>query len=369
MAVAPKVQVVFPAPPPTTNILSYQQRNQLMRTTKKLGRVLGYTPHLVDNRSSGTLSSVSEDQWSDDEEEWYRPVSRGSTRSNSTSASGSAYSTTSGVSSRHSRSSSISYSNRSTASSRSMNSEDSWSSHDRKPPLLRLAVPSPFRPRSQAQASPTSSVTDSSEEEDTRFTLRPTTDRNPRDSLVSPNFHIPSATTLRLQKMDRIRRKLGDGVPVELVFPENDTDDDIYDTPSPRQSRTTVIHISAPTPVKHDHVTSTSIPPLPSTPPPQRPAKSRGTGISGARDSIVSSSAHRGHRVKRKPVPQLEPTRPAPPPPVDVQKRKDRLSLILENPEDISPSKLRQTTSPTSEWFSEDDGIEQWRSYLKMTQQ
>ncbi|EEB96702.1 hypothetical protein MPER_04120 [Moniliophthora perniciosa FA553] len=160
--------------------------------------------------------------------------------------------------------------------------------------------------------------------------------------------------------MDRIRRKLGDDVPVELVFPDTDDDDQVTFT-QPVSRTPTIIHIRAS--VDNDHVTST---PLPSLPPTPRPTRARSTGIHSARDSIVSSSAHRGHRVRRKPVPKLEPTRPAPPPPVNADRP---LSLILENPQERDYKSRRQPTSPASEWFSEDDGIEQWIDYLKMTQQ
>ena len=34
----------------------------------------------------------------------------------------------------------------------------------------------------------------------------------------SPTFNIPSETTVRRAKMDRVRRKLGDGVPADMVF-------------------------------------------------------------------------------------------------------------------------------------------------------
>jgi hypothetical protein len=42
------IKVVFPPPPPTTNALSTQQRNQLLRKTKKLEQILGTAPHLID---------------------------------------------------------------------------------------------------------------------------------------------------------------------------------------------------------------------------------------------------------------------------------------------------------------------------------
>lgn len=40
--------VVFPPPPPTSNTLTSVQRAQLRKSTKKLGKILGETPHLLD---------------------------------------------------------------------------------------------------------------------------------------------------------------------------------------------------------------------------------------------------------------------------------------------------------------------------------
>jgi len=52
MATSPTKAVVFPLPPPTTNTLTVQQRNQLLRKTKKLEQLLGAAPHLVDTSIS-----------------------------------------------------------------------------------------------------------------------------------------------------------------------------------------------------------------------------------------------------------------------------------------------------------------------------
>ena len=46
-------KILYPLPPPTTNCLTSVQRAQLIRSTKKLGRILGTTPHLID--TSNTL--------------------------------------------------------------------------------------------------------------------------------------------------------------------------------------------------------------------------------------------------------------------------------------------------------------------------
>lgn len=349
--------IVFP-PPPTSNSLSYRQKAQLMRSTKKLGQVLGYTPHFLDRGHSRMQSPCFED-WSEDEEDWYRPASRGSTRTATSTGTGySSGGSTSTVSSRHTRSSSSSHSTRFTKSSKSSYTHDSWSSNDAKPPLLRLALSLPYR-NSQPN-SPTSSNT--SDEEDARFTLAPLADeRNPRDSLVSPTFRIPTATTVRLQKMDRIRKKLGEGVPVELVFPDADAVKADVKPKRIRSVTTTVIEIPA-----------TTLPPLPALPPVSRPTKTR----NAARDSIHSSSAHRAQRVKRKPVPKLEPSRSAPPPPTVAPKKGDRLSLILEEQGvsfvvvSAAPSSRRRAepTSPASQWYSEEEQWVDYNTLLKLSE-
>ena len=46
---SPSALTVYPHLPPTTNILGSQQRLRLMRSTRKLGAVLGTTPYLLEN--------------------------------------------------------------------------------------------------------------------------------------------------------------------------------------------------------------------------------------------------------------------------------------------------------------------------------
>ncbi|KAF7369250.1 hypothetical protein MVEN_00252700 [Mycena venus] len=41
-------RIAYPSPPPTTNSLTSHQRSQLLRTTQKLGRILGTTPALIE---------------------------------------------------------------------------------------------------------------------------------------------------------------------------------------------------------------------------------------------------------------------------------------------------------------------------------
>ncbi|KAG8220203.1 hypothetical protein J3R82DRAFT_1239 [Butyriboletus roseoflavus] len=46
---------VYPHLPPTTNVLNAQQRTRLLRSTRKLGAVLGTTPYLLENDKSFTM--------------------------------------------------------------------------------------------------------------------------------------------------------------------------------------------------------------------------------------------------------------------------------------------------------------------------
>ncbi|KAF9269779.1 hypothetical protein L218DRAFT_953407 [Marasmius fiardii PR-910] len=349
-------KIVSPPPPPTSNSLTHGQRARLMRTTKKLGQVLGSTPHLLDAKSVRSPTPGSED-WSDDEDEWYRPASRGSTQSSRSSVGENV------SSGRISRSTSIS--TRSTRSSSSSSRiEASWASHSSKPPLLRLALSSFSQRRSsistQCPSSPTSSNT--SDEEDARYTLLTHVEENPRDSIISPTFRIPSSNTIRLQKMDRIRKKLGDGVPVELVFPVDSSGEEKSTTNS---KKSTVVLVTS----SFDTFTLTNLPPLPPTPSSARPRPIR-SHYAGSRDSIVSTSAHRGPRVKRKPVPKLGPTERSPSPTPSHKSKHDRLSLILETPLDLDAlleGKVSCSSKTTSEWLSEEQRVN-YKTYLRMNQ-
>ncbi|PSR90482.1 hypothetical protein PHLCEN_2v4900 [Hermanssonia centrifuga] len=51
----------------------------------------------------------------------------------------------------------------------------------------------------------------------------------------APTFSIPSEASMRRQKMRRLAKKFGEGVPVHLVFPpttESDDEDVVVDTPT-----------------------------------------------------------------------------------------------------------------------------------------
>ncbi|KAG7441454.1 uncharacterized protein BT62DRAFT_936979 [Guyanagaster necrorhizus] len=131
----------------------------------------------------------------------------------------------------------------------------------------------------------------------------------PPDSPTTPEFMIPTNNSLRRQKMDRLRRKLGDGVPVDLVFPKQ------------RESVVVQAQVHKFTPVM------LSPPPVSSKPLPSR-------------DSISYPSPHRAVRkVKRKPVPPFDPSELealTPSPPVETRRR--TLSLSSSSSECNSPA-------------------------------
>ncbi|KAE9400141.1 hypothetical protein BT96DRAFT_975525 [Gymnopus androsaceus JB14] len=272
-------KIVFPPPPPTINTLTYSQRTQLMRSTKKLGRVLGITPQLIDIYPS--------------------------------------------------------------VSSSSSHTEDSWLNSDAKP-LLRLAMSSPSFDNvvgsSDAESSPSSlSFSDDetdSNAEDMRYTIRPNLSEPTRDSFLSvPAFHIPSSNSLRLAKMDRIRKKLGDDVPIHLVFPnEDEMDSASADSCSTSPDPSVTIHWRPLPPIPNDDACSplTSVITLPSSHPHPR------TRLSNARDSILVQTSRQNHKIKRKPVPKFDSLEELALQSLSIEverrKAKERLSLILELP-------------------------------------
>ncbi|KAJ7182882.1 hypothetical protein C8R43DRAFT_1229132 [Mycena crocata] len=197
----------FPSPPPTTNALTSQQRSQLLRTTQKLGRLLGAAPALIEETDSMPsnlplnlqrlavplhiqLSSVY-----DDGDALARYPSSGASESSHGSSSSS-------------RRSSSQY----PAKTTSVHVNDSWPKADR--PFLRVAVN-----HSRSGPAPGSPPAYSPEPPHTSFTIRPS--HRPMSAPPPPPASVmPSTNGMRRQKMDRLRRTLGDGVPVDLVFHE-----------------------------------------------------------------------------------------------------------------------------------------------------
>jgi hypothetical protein len=340
--------LVLPPPPPTLNSLTAAQRAQLLRSTKKLGRILGITPRLLDdqvdmlsgmnfpcyhpgNTTNGVHTAsphVIELRFGD-----YKPPRSSHDSSDSASSSLNSYEELSGR-----RRTSIS----SRSSSWSMRSSSSryiegYPGH-KKLPLLRLATSSPLIFESLA-----SSTSDEDDDSDhtRRDLLRPIPEHI---SSSLPAFTIPTSGSARRQKMDRLRRKLGDGVPLELVF-RTDTDMSSHEAP---QAKT---------------VTESALQDKPAARiPTPTPRPQTGRAIAATRDSVaLPTSPHRAHRIKRKPVPKLVASRPAPPPPTATAdagaaktaglkpkhkksryrlKDKTRLSLIIESPDEHGVSFL-----------------------------
>ncbi|KAJ7917125.1 hypothetical protein B0H13DRAFT_1995921 [Mycena leptocephala] len=327
-------KIAYPSPPPTTNSLTSQQRSQLLRTTQKLGRLLGSTPALIEESDSMPsmlplnlqrlavplhiqLSSAYDDddalsRYSSSEtavssgSEYGSPLKRSSSLS-------SGYSTKSGRSS--------------PSSTKSVHLNESWLKTDR--PFLRIAARNPSKLEAIPQSPPPTGSPPpySPEPAHTSFTIRPIpTSRKHMSAPPPPAFAIPSTNSLRLQKMDRLRRKLGDGVPLDLVFPEEETH---------------------PVPVLRSSLSSDEdLPRTARPPPPHR--------IRAARDSLLMPGAHPSR------MPQA--TRPAPPPPSMMPALTPRdlkkLSIIAEREELSPPSSPSDRASTDSERYEGDTEAE-----------
>ncbi|KAJ3812856.1 hypothetical protein F5876DRAFT_63641 [Lentinula aff. lateritia] len=348
-------KIVFPSPPPTTNALTSQQRTQLMRSTKKLGRVLGITPQLIDIYPYYTPAESAE--WLDDND-FYRPKRRGSVDSISSSSSSSTRSRWSSRSSSRQQSRTSSPTSRSSLSDSSTCTEDILLNSDVKP-LLRLAMTSSSFDATTAEhtVSPTSSDDGVDTAENLRHTIRPTRPETKRDSfLAAPSFHIPSNNSLRLAKMDRIRKKLGENIPIHLVFP-NEGETHVIESADSRDQPsgpTVTIHWRPlpPLPVEDDSSSqfSTAF------------SSHTRTRLSNARDSLLIQSSRRAHKIKRKPVPKLdlvesEPTGLFLDAESLTRREKERLSLILELPHEHEDEPFMaldsDSRSQNSTWFSD----------------
>jgi len=206
-------KVTYPPPPPTCNTLTSQERSQLLRSTKKLGKILGSTPHFIDG--SHTLEI-------DDS-----PVSD---HSSTRSASFSSESATSYDSAE--TNSSLTSSGSMTSYTETVNSADTWRVRKpirKPPPLLRLSSSTVTQgpPAAIASVKPSLDtipasphpevVANKSSTESSRHSLAISFADNRASS--APSFSIPSEAALRSAKMERLKRRLGDEVPADLVFP------------------------------------------------------------------------------------------------------------------------------------------------------
>ncbi|KAF9007047.1 hypothetical protein BDQ17DRAFT_1423127 [Cyathus striatus] len=350
-------KVVFPPPPPTVHALSPEQRSQLLRKTKKLGQLLGSSPHLLDEGIPNVLGPVQIELPNKDSR-----FPRSSVDSFSSSSSGSddlcfeiltPLSTDSHSNHLPRSSTSLSRYSQSTLPG----SFDKCSGPTQ--PLLRLAIPpsletipasptpySQYSPYSSLQSSPSTSRShsrassvDSFESSHQPYTISPKSMPHQRESLDDPSFIVPSANSVRLKKMDRLRKKLGDGVPVDLVFPEKPKaterrapkDDEKWKTESSRE----IV--------------------LPSTP--TIPRTNRNSNrISHSRDSLVGPTPHRARRngdpTYTSTPKSAEPKAPLPTPVSTpsamrqpLRPSNQRLWAIIESPEENGDAAARRSAS------------------------
>ncbi|KAF9449163.1 hypothetical protein P691DRAFT_774885 [Macrolepiota fuliginosa MF-IS2] len=369
--------VVFPPPPPTTNTLTPEQRTQLRKSTKKLGHILGATPHLLDTDVVSILGPV-----------YIQLPSRNETSSpvlsdsSSDSYSSTSYSTTpfysvhpyAACASPDSRPSTPSPSRQNSLRKSSSGRLNNTESTSIQAPLLRLAVspPSPISSSSSHTSSPPrtsakfnllnshtrstsfDSVSTTNSPSDMRFTLRParhSTSTQSRDSISEPSLNVPSPSTSRRQKMDRLRKMLGEEVPVHLVFPSP------YQKPddSGLEDESDVVSFGL-DPIA---VAGTAVP---------RPKKASAGKIVGARDSMGTLTPHRAKRQEKQklekpksPMPPSPPTISASSIPKDSPQK--QLCVIVESPEEHGTSPFegfgfggsatkRSTTTMQASWHA-----------------
>lgn len=115
----------------------------------------------------------------------------------------------------------------------SLDQEGSWrralpAFPGRKPPVLRLALPkSGSRPgvKPNLETIPGSPCLTTTYKQTESFSSLTDSDTSP----TAPSFTIPTDAAIRREKMKRLTKKLGEGVPVHLVFPpeEREDEDDI----------------------------------------------------------------------------------------------------------------------------------------------
>jgi len=228
----PFARVTYPPPPPTSNILTLQERNQFVRSTKKIGKVLGSTPHLFDDlHKTDPVDIDLTTPPSPDKthlEIFDRRVSNHKRPGSSSSYSSMSTESTDTWSSFSSSRSISSY-------TETINSTDSWRVRKptrKPPPLLRLTSNTVAERSPSATASvkptletipgtpPSEIIAGDGSSGSQRYSPK-TISFAAFGPPKAPSFDIPSETSLRWAKMERLKRRLGDGVPAELVFPSD----------------------------------------------------------------------------------------------------------------------------------------------------
>ena len=192
----------------------------------------------------------------------------------------------------------------------------------------------------------------------TQCSVIPDKDSSLLNSTDPDSYNITSLSSLRKQKMDRLRKKLGGDVPLDLVFPSSDSESERSFTPT------------LPSSIKECNV---FLPPPPPPPPPPTLRLRKNSGrLSSARDSIVGCASV--HRAKRQLVAKESLTHSATKSEFSEPKR---LSFIIESPSEHGVGCTQDFTQPhesdqgaefRSEWsvsevklLSTRRGYEGWR--------
>ncbi|EIW75497.1 hypothetical protein CONPUDRAFT_139987 [Coniophora puteana RWD-64-598 SS2] len=250
--------VTFPPQPPHSNVLSPEERARLLRSNKKLARLLGSTPHFMDQDSV-------ESPWPTTDAT--TPFGNGTPLSRPSTSSGAPLMrvpTKSSLSRITSRPSSRPSTAQGTYASESPSREDAWrarkatlkpSSISRNggggaPPVLKLAysaaeglpltavaadAPRPALPSPSSFAIPDMNSRyrggrgeGEGQELDlqpirrSRSTARPGSAGSAHERTPSsPGFEIPTEASVRRTKLDKLRRTLGEELPAKAVFPSN----------------------------------------------------------------------------------------------------------------------------------------------------
>ncbi|KAI8986915.1 hypothetical protein BD414DRAFT_415740 [Trametes punicea] len=239
----PTAAIRFPPPPPTRNELTAEQRAKLIRTNNKLGQLLGSTPHVLDSTHRGDAGegcgSQSFTVHQPREEDPALPKTPMSTRNPFRTHGRSKSLPKADMDALRANSPESVSSNGSSSSRRSSSSTRSFTDPElawrspyaltgERPPLLKLSTPSPScKPRLET-------IPGSPPFDQLTVTIDP------------PSFTIPSDASTRREKMRRLRRKLGDDVPADLVFPspeesESEEDSPLISTPTSTMSRERLI--------------------------------------------------------------------------------------------------------------------------------
>ncbi|EIN10279.1 hypothetical protein PUNSTDRAFT_43248 [Punctularia strigosozonata HHB-11173 SS5] len=272
---------VYPVPPPTSNTLTGAQRARLVRSANKIGRVLGSTPRLVDFDESTVSQGHRRHATTTSSRRYPRTpvpgaagarfntvidVGGGSSRAHSrtgsassTASSSSAWSASAASASSRTAETSVSSSSLFSVSpaeeelmsefgelTTDATTTETWrtrhaSPTERRPPLLRLALGlrarAPVGSRSGRAAAAAVRPGLATVPASPLFAM----DGEPEEgegeegvgAVEAPTFRIRTEASERRAKMERVRRLLGECVPVELVFPTREEgDDDGPDSPS-----------------------------------------------------------------------------------------------------------------------------------------